>query len=475
MIDDPPDLAETLRSRLLIVLLTVALMVALRPHPVPDPLRRPLRSAAEHAHNGRAEAALVGLERALEFSPGLNPVRAYAAEGALESGHPERALEHLDRLPAQAIVPIDRICTETAARLQLADPLEAARLIEGAPLRCPFAPPILEELTTRALQAGEIESARTLVERWAQLQPESSDAALEFAIVSALESPLDVGAALERAIELDPGTRLPADLARAVEDGRSSGYAAYAHAQVGQALARAGRWSEARYALQRALELDPDYVEARAYYGLALDRSGGNGRAHLERAYTASDGAAIPASLLGLHWLEAGEPQRAIPYLEHAAALSPENPAYQAQLGAAHERKGDLQAARGYYERAAALDGPQFLMLAAQFSLRNEIALAELGIPAARRAYLLDSGPETADLLGYAHLLSGEFAVAERLLERAVAWAPSSPRAHYHLALLRLERGQTGPAVALLERTVELDPDGRYGEFAQRALERLGG
>lgn len=472
--DETPDLGQVMRSRPLIALLTVALVLALRPHPVPDPLREPLWSAAEHVQAGRPAMALDDLETALEFSPDLVPLRAYAAELALESGRPARTLEHLQHLPPDAAVPIDRRCLEAAARLQLSEPGEAAPLVESAPLRCPLPPKVLEGLLSSALQQGQIDAARTLAERWTQLQPESGQAALELAVVEALENPFEASAAAERAVELDPDAEMAGELARAIEDGRSSGSAPYAHAQVGQALARAGRWAAARHALQRALELDPDYVEAQAYYGLALDRGGENGRAHLERAYTASEGAALPASLLGVHWLEAGEPERALPYLEHAAALSPENPAFQAQLGAAHERQGDLQVARDHFERAAALNGPQFLILAAQFSLRNEIALPELGVPAARQAYLLDPSGRTADLLGYAHLLSGHLTVAERLLERAVTWAPASPSAHYHLALLRIERGQIGPATDLLERTVQLDPEGQHGEFAQRTLERLG-
>lgn len=473
MIHDSPDLGQGLRGRWLVALLLVALVAALRPHPVPDPLRQPLQSAAEHVHAGRPERALDDLEEALEFSPELATLRAYAAELALQSGRPARALEHLERLPATADVALDRDCVEAAARLQLSDALEGAHLVESSPGRCPLPIDVLGDLTFDALRDGQVDTAATLAERRALLQPESAEAALELAIVRALEDPLDAAAAVDRALELGTDSVLAAELARAIEDGRSSGSEAFAHAQVGQALARAGRWAAARTALRQALQVDPDYTEARAYYGLALDRSGGDGRPHLERAYAASEGAALPASLLGVHWMEAGQPQRAIPYLEHAAALSPDNPAYQAQLGAAHERSGDLQIARSYYERAAALDGPQFLMLAAQFSVRNEIALAELGIPAARRAYLLEPGAEATDLLGYAHLLSGHLAVAERLLERAVRLAPASPSAHYHLALLRLERGQVGAATTLLERTVKLDPEGQYGEFAQRTLERL--
>lgn len=465
-----------LRARGLIALLMLILVAALKPHPTPDPLSEPLRTASDQMQSGETLAALISLEAALDFMPSLSSARARAAELALRADRPERALQHLDELSPDAAFPLDRECLRASARIEISDAAQAAVVLQDVPGRCSLNLDRLADLTGAALNQGDVRSARTLASHWARLAPMSAEAALELAVATAVLEPSAAVPIVQQGLDLaESPPPLASDLQFALEAGRSGGSPAYAFAQVGQALARAGRWQAARRALHTALEHDPDYVEARAYYGLVLDRIGADGLEALEAAYRQSDRASLPASLLGLHWLQADQPQRALPYLERAAALRPENPAYAAQLGAAHAALGDLQTARAMYERAVELAGnrPEFYRLAAEFSLRHEIDPAGFGVRTARRAYLLEPTASSADLLGYAHLLSGQLAPAERMLGRAFEQQPDSPSVGYHLALLRLEQGQVESAAALLRPLTETDAPGPYAELAERTLERI--
>ena len=144
-------------------------------------------------------------------------------------------------------------------------------------------------------------------------------------------------------------------------------------------------------AFENALVQDPEHTEARAYFGLALDRSGQNGLPQLELAVAQAPQAALPQMLLGKHWLIMGEPERAIKAYEQAAALAPDDPMLAIDLGAAYAAAGDLPSAKSAFQYATNLDpdDPALWSLFAQFSLDYEIELNEIGLPAARRAVVL--------------------------------------------------------------------------------------
>jgi tetratricopeptide (TPR) repeat protein len=245
---------------------------------------------------------------------------------------------------------------------------------------------------------------------------------------------------------------------------------------VGQTLARASRWDLAALALTQALELEPNYVEALAYRGLALDQIGQDGLADLDQAQESVPQALLPHLFLAQHWLLQHDADRAVAELHLAQALEPSNPAVAAQLGQALVMQGDLQAAQAAYLQASAL-APQvfeFQALLARFSLDHEMDVNGTGLPAARRAVLLDPGSsEALDLLGFSYYLTGNPEVAEHLLTRTLQLAPASPAAYYHLGLVRLALGHDDLAVQALHQAAALDPGGQYDLLATRALARV--
>ncbi|MEH3099477.1 tetratricopeptide repeat protein [Sphingomonas adhaesiva] len=121
--------------------------------------------------------------------------------------------------------------------------------------------------------------------------------------------------------------------------------------QLGAALDRAGRWPEARAALERAHALSPDDPLVLNYLGYSLVDHGerlAEAQAMLERA--AARRPDDPAIIDSLGWAlhRRGQSARALPLLERAAAASPGDP----EVG---EHLGDLywQAGRRYEARYA--------------------------------------------------------------------------------------------------------------------------
>jgi Flp pilus assembly protein TadD len=161
--------------------------------------------------------------------------------------------------------------------------------------------------------------------------------------------------------------------------------------------------------------------------------------------------------------------------LAQAAELDPTNPSIAAELGGAHEDQGEMTSALAAFLHAAELAPREaaFWRLLAEFSLRNEIEVRQVGIPAARNAYALAPDAAACDNLAMAHFLSGDLVLAERFLRRALALDRARPETQYHLGLLFLERDQVAAARAAFETAARLDPEGAIGELATRTLEGL--
>lgn len=129
------------------------------------------------------------------------------------------------------------------------------------------------------------------------------------------------------------------------------------HYLHGRALDRAGRWSEALPALQRAVALGPDQAPALKYLGYAQVARGENiaeAQMLLERARALKPDDAEIADSLAWAWYQSGDVAKALPLLERAVQGDPAAARANEHLGDAYWRLGRHYEAR-YAWRAAAL------------------------------------------------------------------------------------------------------------------------
>jgi tetratricopeptide (TPR) repeat protein len=125
--------------------------------------------------------------------------------------------------------------------------------------------------------------------------------------------------------------------------------------QYGGALDEAGRWPEARAALEKAVALGPDEPLALNYLGYARIEHGeavAASRAMLEKAARLKPEDASIADSLAWAYYRAGEVGRALPMLERAWQGEPDNPTIAEHLGDAYWSAGRRWEAR-YAWRAA--------------------------------------------------------------------------------------------------------------------------
>lgn len=469
---------DLLRSHWTSFLLALLVLLGLNPHPIPLPLVQPLRAARTALESGRSEAALESIELAISYEPALTSLHWTAAQIAIVEEDGALALAHLDQLPADDSQDLERICLRSRAYLLLENAERAQNMRGNLQGRCDDTSLFLRDLTNLHIRQRDFASAQSALEAWVQRDPSAREPRRQLGLVASVLQPERALTHLRLAQEMTPQSdALVRSLIEAIEDGQAFDDRAYTLAQVGQTLARAGAWELAAEAFQRALTLDPDYLEVKAYLGLVLDRLGEKaGLTYLQEAAREAPEAALPKVFLALHWLEAGAFPQAKAELEKAASLDPRNPAIASELGAVYSALGDVSAAKSSFKRAADLapDQPEFWLLLAQFSLSREIELETLAIPAARNALSLAHDPASAlDALGYAHFLMGDLVLAERLLLQAYELEPGRAQTLLHLGLLRMMQGKHEAARRSLQLAVALDPYGMFGQVAQRTLEAL--
>jgi tetratricopeptide (TPR) repeat protein len=152
-----------------------------------------------------------------------------------------------------------------------------------------------------------------------------------------------------------------------------------------------------------------------------------------------------------------------------AAEYEPTNPAWQAEIGNAYMKRGDLIAALAAYQHAIELapDESTYWRLLAVFCAENGVYLEDVGLPAAQKAVdLAPEDPSALDALGWAYLSSGRYANAEQTLLDAIKRFPDHLSAHIHLSMTYLAQGNRAAAFDKLTYVQSTDPNGANGEMA---------
>lgn len=476
MIEGIAPLANLIAQRWPHLLLTVLLLIVLAPSGFDPQFVGLLNSAQVAIEADQTQAALEALDHALRQHPRSHQLLPLAAEAALRSGEVRQAVSYLRKMDELGIGADSAACQWARVHLiqgdleALADRLRQASSCTGA----------LTGLKLTALDALE-EGNWDRAEQAANLALDHglSDSHLEYLLIQ-LQAARAPRAALDplRTYYATIGTHdaYAFDLLEALREAAVTDDLAFRYALVGQVFARHNRWQLASLAFGNAVHANPNYTQARAYYGFSLERTGQNGKEVILEAFQRDPNHPLPLVFLANLLLEEGRTAQARSLVQRAQASDPHDPVLLVQLAAAQASDGDLIAARGSLVRAVEMapQEPDLWLALAHFSLQWEIELQELGVASGRQALLLDPDSARAlDLLGYAHLLRGSPTLATRLLRRAVHADPQLTSAWYHLGLASLEIGDTQAARSALERAQAIEPVSPTTELARRALVRL--
>ncbi len=335
---------------------------------------------------------------------------------------------------------------------------------------------IYERLFRYQRAGGDLASAAATLQAWAGVDPRNAQVLFlygEFLAVSAPDQSLQQ---LLSASQLDSSySSRVQELRKGLALASTSSSAGYGWVIIGRSLASSGEWDLAEAAFEKATVSEPGYAEGWAFLGEARQQLKRGGKAELDKAISLAPDSILVHGLMALYWRRNGEPDRALKDLEAMIAQEPQEPAWRIELGNIWVDKGDLNTARSCFEQAvqAAPDSVYPLKALAQFSIVNNVDIRNLGLPAARKAVLMNgSDAEALDLMGLALISLDDYSTAERFLQRALQNDPFLAAAYLHLGQVYLQQDDPMKAHDFLTRASDLGKDEAVGLLARRLLKR---
>ena len=453
----------------------LVLLLGVLPRPVK--VGRALVVGGEALIEGRSLIAAENLARAAAALPWRDGLWETAGRAALEGGDARAAIEYLTTARGRgSITPEGLLALGDAHNALGQDP--AAIDSWRAALEAGASPvEVHERLYQHHRERGKLAAAIDALKAITAHDPGNAQARYQLGLMLAAQEPEAALAHLIQAVELNEDlTKAVAVVEGKIREARFSDDPAYALLNAGRALAFLDEWALAAEAFRRATESNPDYAEAWAFLGEAREKLGEDGRPALEKALALDPDSFTVNTLYGLYWSRQGESELALVYLHAAAAIKPENPAIEAEIGKTLHEMGDIPAALSHFERATQL-APRdatYWRLLSRYALQNGFQIEAIGLAAARQARLLDpDDPIALDLLGYGYYLLDDLSLAARFLHQSISFDAQYAPAHLHLGLVHLAQGEPDAARQHLVQAIDLAPDSPTAVQAQRVLDRF--
>jgi len=237
-----------------------------------------------------------------------------------------------------------------------------------------------------------------------------------------------------------------------------------ARSLLSQALAayRAGQHTEAEALYRRAVEQDPEYVDALNLLGALLYQQNrlDESLACFERVRSLQPANADPLNSVGIVLRAQGRLREAVDYYRQALAIRADHPEVYSNLGNALREMGDLEGAITAYRQALDLkpdhaEGHNNLGVALKDigQLKDAIAHYQTAIQ------LKPNYPEAHHNLGSAFQKQGQLKQAITYYKQAIALKPNYAEAHHGLGGTLQQLRQYAEAEAYHQQAIALKPD----------------
>ena len=460
---------------LVLVLVVVALVLVshLDMPPARAPYLELLGQGDAHALEAERTAAVAVYREAIQLLPDDPAAYVRLARVYLDWGRTEQALAALmeaEQLGAEEAA-VERLRVAAAQEDWPAVVEHSQRLLALTPSEAEDAQETRHTLARAYVAVGQWDAARAEYEALVRAYP-ADLLARERLGVSLLGHDAQAVRHLYAA-----GTDLAEQLLAVQQEPGTAGNPAYVSALLGQVLLGAQEWTPAIRQFERAISTNPDYADAHAYLGYALDQVGRSDEAlpHLLRAVALSPDSPVSHVLLGLHYDRQGDLVSARAEYEAAYDLDPENPATCVEIGQTWAAERRYTAAEIWLQEAISLqpDDPTWWEILVRFYLAHNITAGRSTEAAAELVRLSPEDARAFDLQGWAALQAGEYETAQDSLLEALALDPSLASAHYHLGLLWAAQNQHERAEQAFIRALDLDVTGAITPLVERALDEI--
>jgi tetratricopeptide (TPR) repeat protein len=389
-------------------------------------------NAALHHYLGVAYAGVGNVNRAenewreaVRLRPQLVPAQQALAQVAATKGDYELLAKIAEEVITASPMAPEGYLLRATSRFGKKDPAGAETDLKKAMELAPQNPDSYERLGSLRLSQKRYPEAEKLFEQALELNP---------ATVGAMQ-----GLVAMFSIQKQNPKALARVSAQIVKAPKSSPF----QFLLGGLLINEKRWGEAEAALEKAVELDRNNLDA--------------------------------LFLLGQLHATRGSNDKAAASYERALQQNPRDIRFYMLLGSLEEGRGNWQRAQQLYEKALqiqpdyplAANNLAYILLEHGGNVDVALSLAQV----ARRG--LPDLPQVADTLGWAYYQKNAFSLAVGLFEEASKKLPTEPTYHFHLGLAYQKLGDPVRARTHLRRALELDSKFKADEI-RKALAEIG-
>ena len=413
-------------SRILLLLVLIPLLgLSTLPHTA----SLNLKNAYQAMRNGFTRQASGQLAAAAAQLPGRDDLWESAGRYALQGNDPQNAILYLQNAIKQK---------PSAARLiligdayQKSGDLHAAILAwERAIQAGGDASQIYANMWQAQKQIGDYTAAIHSLKALLQTQRGDINLTFQLALLLATQQPEAALPYLAQTTDSNASLKTEANaLSQAINQALVENDPAFTLLVAGRALATNNHWDLAIQAFHQACTQRPDYAEAWAYLGEALQHQPPEagapqdaGLGELQKALVLDPRSLVANTFLGLYWQRHQENGQALKAFQTAASLDPQNPVFQAEIGNTLAQMGNLAEAQSAYREAISMapNDPGYQRQMAAFSLKYEYQMHQLALPAARQAVILSpNDAATLDLMGQVLFKLNDLTDSGRFFERA--------------------------------------------------------
>ncbi len=345
---------------------------------------------------------------------------------------------NLERLsPAQTI-------TLTNLYISVGDKYSANELLDELASQPNPDATLYASLVDLAELQGDHEKTLQHLRDWSAKYPYDAKPLYKLGLIMSINNPQQALAFLNRAVELDETYQPALTILQPILSYPDSDQPAYTLLQTGRGLGNLGEWELAREAFSQAIAIEPEYAEAWAFLSEARYQLGLDGSAEIEKALAINPDSVVANGIAAVQMRRLGKPDQALVALYKASRLEPEQGIWHLEIANTLVEMDSIAEAYPHYVIATELEPEnlQFWLSLANYCASTGIHLRDSGLPAARKAILLDeNNPDSLDSMGQIMAALGDLSNSIRYLEAALYQQPDHAVSHLHLAQVYLELG----------------------------------